>query len=357
MLCEWSSGKTVACHHFIICARHPTYALPRLTPTKHSHRPPAFTATPRVLLSINRFERKKDLAVAIRAFAAFRRDQLQQAAHASLGHGGSRPSARVVDAHLVMAGGYDTRVAENVEHYAELVRLAAEEGLLSAQAVMGHSDALSSISFPPRPSSAPPLPYSQVESSPGASITFVRSFSDEQKATLLAACCGVVYTPSNEHFGIVPLECMAARRPVVAAASGGPLESVVHGQTGFLCDPPTPHAFAECMSKLVSRPAEAAAMGAAGAKRVADCFSRDAFAAQLEVVCRRAMGEGTATPVGGGGSATSGAAATPPAAAAGAVAGGEAANGGSSGGSVKARAKRGSKSPTRQTAKTTTASS
>ena len=41
-------------------------------------------------------------------------------------------------------------------------------------------------------------------------------------------CCGA---------GIVPLECMAAARPVVAVASGGPLETVVHEETGFLCEP------------------------------------------------------------------------------------------------------------------------
>eukprot|EP00955_Chlamydomonas_euryale_P011176 120591-Chlamydomonas_euryale.AAC.1 len=58
-----------------------------------------------------------------------------------------------------------------------------------------------------------------------------------QRALLLAACSVVLYTPQNEHFGIVPLEAMAAGRPVVACASGGPLESVLHGETGMLCQP------------------------------------------------------------------------------------------------------------------------
>ena len=65
-------------------------------------------------------------------------------------------------------------------------------------------------------------------------VTFVRSFSDAQKRYLLESCTAVVYTPSNEHFGIVPIEAMAACRPVVAVSSGGPLESVVDGETGFL---------------------------------------------------------------------------------------------------------------------------
>jgi alpha-1,3/alpha-1,6-mannosyltransferase len=46
----------------------------------------------------------------------------------------------------------------------------------------------------------------------------------------------VIYTPAKEHFGIVPLEAMARGRPVIAVASGGPLETVIHRETGFLSD-------------------------------------------------------------------------------------------------------------------------
>ena len=77
----------------------------------------------------------------------------------------------------------------------------------------------------------------------------MRSFTDRQRALLLAACTAVLYTPQREHFGIVPLEAMAAGRPVIACNSGGPLESVVDGCTGFL-RPPTSVAFAEAMQLL-----------------------------------------------------------------------------------------------------------
>lgn len=83
------------------------------------------------------------------------------------------------------------------------------------------------------------------------------SFSDAQRAALLAAATAVLYTPSEEHFGIVPLEAMAAGRPVIACNSGGPVESVVHGRTGFLCDA-TPAAFAEAMGRLLVRTLAAA---------------------------------------------------------------------------------------------------
>jgi glycosyltransferase involved in cell wall biosynthesis len=62
-------------------------------------------------------------------------------------------------------------------------------------------------------------------------VTFVPSFTAPQRAALLAAAAAVLYTPQHEHFGIVPLEAMAAGRAVLACASGGPLESVVHDRT------------------------------------------------------------------------------------------------------------------------------
>lgn len=83
-------------------------------------------------------------------------------------------------------------------------------------------------------------------------VFMMRSFTDRQRALLLAACTAVIYTPEREHFGIVPLEAMAAGRPVIACNSGGPQESVVDGSTGFLCEPTT-DAFATAMRSLMVR--------------------------------------------------------------------------------------------------------
>ena len=76
------------------------------------------------------------------------------------------------------------------------------------------------------------------------------SFTSAQRTALLAACIAVVYTPPGEHFGIVPLEAMAAGRPVIACNQAGPLESVVHGVTGLLCKP-EPAAFGEAMAIIL----------------------------------------------------------------------------------------------------------
>lgn len=57
-------------------------------------------------------------------------------------------------------------------------------------------------------------------------ITFLRSFSDDEKLALLDLATCLLYTPSNEHFGIVPIESMFMKCPVIACNSGGPLETV-----------------------------------------------------------------------------------------------------------------------------------
>jgi alpha-1,3/alpha-1,6-mannosyltransferase len=198
----------------------------------------------RAFVSINRFERKKDVGLALRALAAL--DALQAADGAA---GGAPPAE---PARLVVAGGYDARVPENVEHLRELGRLAAELGLRER-------------------------------------VVFLPSFSDAQRAALLAAAVGVLYTPRGEHFGIVPLEAMAAGRPVVACNSGGPLESVVNGETGFLRRP-TPEEWAGAMRALLA-PGAAERMGRAARAHVRARFSRAAFGDRLEEIVLELAGE------------------------------------------------------------------
>ena len=76
---------------------------------------------------------------------------------------------------------------------------------------------------------------------------------------------------------------MAAGRPVVAVASGGPLETVQHEHTGLLCRP-TPLAFAEALARLIVNPEAAERMGQAGRRHVAKHFSQAAFGTRLEAI-------------------------------------------------------------------------
>lgn len=68
-------------------------------------------------------------------------------------------------------------------------------------------------------------------------VIFLLSISNSLKYALLKTARLLIYTPSNEHFGIVPLEAMLSGIPVLAANTGGPLETVVDGKSGWLCPP------------------------------------------------------------------------------------------------------------------------
>jgi glycosyltransferase involved in cell wall biosynthesis len=198
----------------------------------------ATTTAMRPFVSLNRFERKKNIGLALEALALVR-------THLHKNEDQNPNQAKLLkDLHLIIAGGYDDAVLENKEYMDELQSQAQQLGL---------SDC---ISFQP-------------------------SISDATRATLLQEALAVLYTPDREHFGIVPLEAMYAGSPVLAVASGGPLETVLDGKTGFLCEG-TGRGFAEAMLRLVREPELKEEMGRAGHGHVKEKFGLDAFAATLE---------------------------------------------------------------------------
>ena len=93
-----------------------------------------------------------------------------------------------------------------------------------------------------------------------------------------------MYTPSNEHFGIVPLEAMLSGVPVLAANTGGPRESVQDGVTGWLRDPSDLPAWTRVMDKVLNdmSVAEREKMSKAGKSRVKNNFGRPRMAEKLE---------------------------------------------------------------------------
>jgi glycosyltransferase involved in cell wall biosynthesis len=62
---------------------------------------------------------------------------------------------------------------------------------------------------------------------------FLGRLADRQLAELYPGARAVL-VPSMEEFGITAVEAQAAGRPVIAAAAGGALETVIDGETGFL---------------------------------------------------------------------------------------------------------------------------
>jgi alpha-1,3/alpha-1,6-mannosyltransferase len=182
-----------------------------------------------LILSVGRYHPTKNLALAVRAFALLC---------------GEVDPATLRRLRLVLAGGYDEQFQNEREVARELRELARRGGIEER-------------------------------------VTFLRSPAETERLALLARCRCVVHTMTEEHFGLVPLEAMAAGRAVVAVDNGGPAETILHEQTGILC-PPTPEAFAAAMARLVRCPELAERMGRAGQARAAAHFSRAAFGARLE---------------------------------------------------------------------------
>ncbi len=93
----------------------------------------------------------------------------------------------------------------------------------------------------------------------------------------------LLYTPINEHFGIVPIEAMYCGKPVIATNTGGPLETVSDNETGFLVSPNADE-FAEKMKNLVLNSNLQQSLGKAARLRVIKNFSFNAFEEKLNKV-------------------------------------------------------------------------
>jgi len=128
----------------------------------------------------------------------------------------------------------------------------------------------------------------------GHNLVWIEQMVTREEAIQLYSHCAVFCCPSvYEPFGIINLEAMACKAPVVASATGGILEVVVDEETGHLvefeADPVTTFPvdaakfakdLAERITGLLNDPEKAQRMGEAGRKRVEEHFSWTAIAAQ-----------------------------------------------------------------------------
>lgn len=69
-------------------------------------------------------------------------------------------------------------------------------------------------------------------------VVFKESISDEELIELYSKCKAVIQTSMDEDLGKAPIEGMASGKPCIAVNEGGFRETIIHGKTGVLCDPP-----------------------------------------------------------------------------------------------------------------------
>jgi glycosyltransferase involved in cell wall biosynthesis len=102
---------------------------------------------------------------------------------------------------------------------------------------------------------------------------------EELKAAYHAS--DVVIMPSiyQEPFGLVALEAMACRKPVIVTPFGGASEIVEDGVTGYVVNPYQVEEMAKEIVELLTQPEKAASVGEAGYERAKRLFSLESQAA------------------------------------------------------------------------------
>ena len=103
--------------------------------------------------------------------------------------------------------------------------------------------------------------------------------SRDDLPALIRSADAVVAVPWYEPFGIVPLEAMACGVPVVAAAVGGMIDTVVDGVTGVHAPPRDPERLAEILRTVLGDPEARAAWGRAGVRRARRLYDWNRIAA------------------------------------------------------------------------------
>ena len=73
----------------------------------------------------------------------------------------------------------------------------------------------------------------------------------KELSAIYASCDAFICPSSTETFGNVALEAMASGLPVIASASGGLKDNVIHFYNGFLCTPRDVQSFVKSVSYLV----------------------------------------------------------------------------------------------------------
>lgn len=93
----------------------------------------------------------------------------------------------------------------------------------------------------------------------------------------------------NETFGLVNLEAMQYRLPVVATPEGGIPDVVVDGETGYLVPQRNAEALANALEKLIRDPDLRRQMGEAGRNRYQKHFTAEAFEKRMQAIVWKAL--------------------------------------------------------------------
>lgn len=127
----------------------------------------------------------------------------------------------------------------------------------------------------------------------GVPIRSVGLVTDDAALARLYSACDVMVVPSEqEAFGKTLVEAMACGTPVVAFATGGPVDIVEHGRTGYLADPFDVESLADGIVWCIEDDRRRAEIGARARRRAERDFEIDVVAERYEALYQQVLGHG-----------------------------------------------------------------
>lgn len=106
---------------------------------------------------------------------------------------------------------------------------------------------------------------------------------DREVNRLLQNCTALIF-PTHEDFGIVPVEAMAAGKPVIAFRGGGALETIIEGKTGEFFEKQTSESLFEVVKRF-----DPTRYNPIESKNQANKFSKEVFKQKIKTFVEEKM--------------------------------------------------------------------
>ena len=110
----------------------------------------------------------------------------------------------------------------------------------------------------------------------------------EEKSTILSQSDVLVFPTfyHNETFGLVNLEAMEHKLPIVTTSEGGIKDVVIDGENGFISEKENPISLADCIEKLLGSENLRIKMGEDGFQKFKEKFTLDVFERNLTCIVK-----------------------------------------------------------------------
>lgn len=127
-------------------------------------------------------------------------------------------------------------------------------------------------------------------------VIWINEMVSKEKVIQLYSHAEIFVCPSiYEPFGIINLEAMACKAPVIASRVGGIKEVIVDGETGILVSPDQPLELADKIRNLISNPTLRERFKEKGRQRVEEQFSWESIAQKTVNLYQQVIGDGQST--------------------------------------------------------------